>query len=261
MNKLKLGVMLTLAASAAHADIFGFNEPDAAATPSVVRSNRPAVDSAQIMFRNIDSIPVQGDMVYLEVPDLPQFFPIARDALKAGGYKVLEAPSEDVPKLMLTAEYSAAGRFYEGAVRVRQTDVRKMLAQTPTVERGTVTPLNLGGGGRPTSLAFVGQDIAVNTQALQLSGGNLAGGLGIQAALALLFDVTGLTDKIQGTGSDNRPSDVGISTSQQSLLTLTYTTPMGRVHTSRVEAILKTEGAPLAPAELTEAAIKHAFGR
>lgn len=193
--------------------------------------------------------PGEAPPVYAEFIGVPAFESALRNRLAARGYKLSETKVPGVARLQLAADYSAEGKYQEvGKVRTGNVELGKVLTSSTMPPNKEAADSGKG----PSALSGIGRDLSANYHSLQISGGSLVGSFGVQAVVAGLFDLTGLTGLIQRThapgGKDGQVVNVWLN----------YTSGDGSAQSSsRIEA---RYGEPiLAPAQLAGAAFENAL--
>lgn len=212
----------------------------------------PQADPGKFAFEKsgVASLPAPGASapIYAEFTGVPAFDPALRQWLRSRGYRLADAPGTGVAKLQLAGDYLAYGWFQVvGRVRTGNVDLGKVLG------RSSLTPNKTPEVGA-LAIADIGKELSGNYHALQISGGSIAGGFGVQAVMAGLFDLTGLTGWIQRTHGPSSYDDP----TQIVNIWMNYTSGDGAIRSnSRIEA--RCSEPILAPALLAGAAMDYAL--
>lgn len=220
---------------------------------SMKAAAQPRVDTERFVYTKfaVSSLPLPGEAapIYAEFTGVDAFRPALHNWLQARGYKLADRPGEGIAKLQFAGDYLAEGRFQEaGSVRTGNVDLSKVLGMAgrpPDKERPQEGA---------SAMSQIGLDLAANHHSLQITGGSIAGSFGLQAVVAGLFDVTGLTGWIQRThGPGIRKDPIQIVN-----IWVNYTSGDGAVRSSsRIEA--RYTDPVLAPAPLAGAALDYAL--
>ncbi|MDP2433962.1 MAG: hypothetical protein Q8O33_18370 [Pseudomonadota bacterium] len=272
-----VALMCGMFGGVAHGDsILDFGDSSGGNTvASAPASTEPVlqVNPSRFAFEQFGSIafPKSGEAprVYAEFIGVGAFESALRDRLGSRGYKLSDVRESGVAHLQLAADYSADGKFQEvGKISTGNVELGKVLVLS-TVPPNKETA---DSGKRPSALSGIGRDLGANYHSLQLSGGSLAGGFGVQAVVAGLFDLTGLTGLIQRTHAPKNPysfcamysddckakRDALDRPRQVVNVWLNYTSGDGTVHgSSRIEA--RYDEPALAPVQLSASAFDYAL--
>lgn len=215
MMKKSVGIvvlLLGMTSSAVAEDVFGFGADTA--TSSVVATEEPmrqprVVDQSKFIVRAISPFklpsPDQTGPVHVVVKGVPAFESMLHELLRGKGYVLAETPGPGITTLQLTGDFKAEGKFDpEGQLRTSWIDFAIVLGGEGAVSDASAKRKDQGKQG-PSALSQVGRDLATNYRSLQITGGSLAGSLGLQAGVAAIFDLTGLTGLIRRTHTPDNP--------------------------------------------------------